>query len=80
MNIEIPTLSLSQSAEEDEVVAGADCNDINEQNRDINPSWKHSHSDGWSMITWSTGLFKQILYKPKEEDRINQSRHALAYI
>ena len=46
MNIEIPTLSLSQSAEEDEVVAGADCNDINEQNRDINPSWKHSHSDG----------------------------------
>ena len=30
--------TLSHSAEEDDVVAAADCNDINEQNRDINPS------------------------------------------
>ena len=46
MSIEIPTGSLSQSAEEDELVDTANCNDINEQNSDINPSIKHSHSDG----------------------------------
>ena len=38
MSIEIPTGSLSQSAKQEEVVASGDCNDINQQNREINPS------------------------------------------
>ena len=46
MNIEISTRFLSQSAEEDEVVDGANCNEISEKNRGINPSRKHGHSDG----------------------------------